>query len=342
MTNTIKFTESGRTKGTGKRRRAKLIAADVWGTSGYYPSTVLDRDAEAVFVPGTKMYENHFTESEEYARPEGDVAKLVGKLTSYGIFEPDNVDGPGVYADVEFYDSYVPRINEIGEDIGLSIRGAGTTEEGEVAGRYGPIVTQMLTINSVDVVTNEGAGGKLISILESAGPKAGTPINKEGDQSMTALTEEKFSAGITELKEALSSTFNEDLIASITEAIKGVLPAVAAVEEVAQVEGAAEVAAAAETAPAVVAEVAAPVAVEVNHSELATKFAESGLPTAVMDNVITAIKEGKSTEDAIASQVKLREAFAQATPTTYARITEAAGSGNASVGSQILDIFNKK
>ena len=163
--NNIVLHESGKAKGNGKRRRAKLIAADVWGSSGYYPASVLERDAEAVFFPGVKMYENHFTESEEYSRPEGDVAKLVGKLTSYGVFEPNNPEGPGVYADVEFYDSYVDRINEIADDIGLSVRGDGTSEEGEIDGRYGPIVTQLLNIRSVDVVTSAGAGGKIVSIL---------------------------------------------------------------------------------------------------------------------------------------------------------------------------------
>lgn len=320
--------ESGRAKGTGKKRRAKLIAADVWGSSGYYPAAVLERDAEEVFVPGTKMYENHFTEAEEWERPEGDVAKLVGKLTSYGVYEADNPEGPGVYADVEFYDSYVPRINEIGDDIGLSVRGNGTSEEGEAAGRFGKIVTQLININSVDVVTTAGAGGKLISILESAGPMAGEPIYTEGDQSVTALTKEEFDAGIASLKESFSEAVGDGFVASLSTALKEALAPAPAVAEVVEPEAGAEVTQVTEAAE-----------VEIDHAELATKFAESDLPAAVMPNIVAALKEGKSIEEAIAAQSKLREAFVEHQPTvTSVRITEAERQEK-SLGDSILDIF---
>lgn len=327
--NNLVIHESGRAKGDGKRRRAKLIAADVWGSSAYYPAAVLERDAEDVFVPGTKMYENHFTEAEEWERPEGDVAKLVGKLISHGVYEADNPEGPGVYADVEFYDSYVPRINEIGEDVGLSVRGNGTSEEGEVAGRYGKIVTQLLNINSVDVVTAAGAGGKLISILESAGPMAGTPINTEGDQSVTALTKDEFAAGIAELKESFNSAVGEGFVTSLTTALKEALvPAPATTEVVEPV-----------TTITQVTESEEPAEVVIDHAELATKFAESDLPAAVMPNIVAALKEGKTVEEAIASQTKLREAFVEHQPTvTTVRITEAERKDQP-LSASILDIF---
>lgn len=320
--NNIVLHESGRAKGTGKRRRAKLIAADVWGSSGYYPASVLERDAENVFFPGVKMYENHFTESEEYSRPEGDVAKMVGKLISYGVFEPDNEEGPGVYADVEFYDSYVDRINEIAEDIGLSVRGNGTSEDGEIAGRYGPIVTQLLNINSVDVVTTAGAGGKFVSILESAGPVAGTPTTKEGDQSVTALTKDEFTAGIAELKESFNTAVGDGFVNSLTTALKEALkPAI-------EVEPAASA--------AVITQVQEADEVVIDQAELATKFAESALPVATMAGVVTALKEGKTIEEAIEAQVTLREAFAEHTVVTQVQITEAAKTGEGTLREQVL------
>lgn len=327
--NNIVLHESGKAKGSGKRRRAKLIAADVWGSSGYYPASVLERDAEAVFFPGVKMYENHFTEAEEYSRPEGDVAKLVGKLTSYGVYEPDNPEGPGVYADVEFYDSYVDRINEIADDIGLSVRGDGTSEQGEVDGRYGPIVTQLLNIRSVDVVTSAGAGGKIVSILESAGPMAGTPINNEGDRSVTALTKDEFAAGIAELKESFNAAVGDGFVTSLTTALKEALkPEPAAAVEVAETTITPVVEAAAE--------------VEIDHAELATKFAESELPVAVMPNVVTALKEGKTIAEAIDAQTKLREAFAEASTVTTVRITEADRNEGGSLRDKILSTVTAK
>lgn len=329
----IELHESGKTKGTGKRRRAKLIAADVWGSSGYYPAAVLERDAADVFVPGTKMYENHFTEAEEWERPEGDVSKLVGKLTSYGIYEPDNVEGPGVYADVEFYDSYVERINEIGEDVGLSVRGNGTSEEGEVAGRYGRIVTQLLNINSVDVVTSAGAGGKLVSILESAGPMAGVPIKTEGDQSVTALTKDEFTAGIAELKESFNAAVGEGFLTSLTTALKEAL----------KPEPVAEVVEPAVTEPAAVANAAeVKEEVAIDHAALATKFAESELPVAVMPNVIAGIKEGKTIEEAIEAQTKLREAFVESAAVTSVRITESDRAEGGSLRDKILSTITAK
>ena len=324
--NNIVLHESGKAKGSGKRRRAKLIAADVWGSSGYYPASVLERDAEAVFFPGVKMYENHFTESEEYSRPEGDVAKLVGKLTSYGVYEPNNPEGPGVYADVEFYDSYVDRINEIAEDIGLSVRGDGTSEEGEIDGRYGPIVTQLLNIRSVDVVTSAGAGGKLVSILESTGPMAGTPINNEGDRSVTALTKDEFTAGIAELKESFNAAVGEGFVTSLTTALKEALkPEPVEAPEVTQVQ-----------------ESGATEEVEIDHAELATKFAESELPVAVMANVVTALKEGKTIAEAIDAQTKLREAFAAQTVVTNVTITEAERNEGVSLRDKILSTVTAK
>lgn len=331
--NNINLHESGKTKGTGKRRRAKLISADVWGSSGYYPAAVLERDAGEVFIPGVKMYENHFTESEEYARPEGDIAKLVGKLTSYGVYEPDNVEGPGVYADVEFYDSYVDRINEIADDVGLSVRGNGTSEEGEVAGRYGPIVTQLLNINSVDVVTTAGAGGKIVSILESAGPMAGTPIETEGDQSVTALTKEEFTAGIAELKESFNTAVGEGFVTSLTTALKEALAPAPAGEAVVEAPAATtEITQVAEAADEVV----------IDQAELATKFAESALPVAVMPNIVAALKEGKTVAEAIESQTKLREAFAESATITQVQITESDRQVAGDLRSQILSAVTGK
>ena len=42
-----------------------------WGSSGYYPKEVIERDIPKVFPAGTKMYWNHATATEEMERPEG-------------------------------------------------------------------------------------------------------------------------------------------------------------------------------------------------------------------------------------------------------------------------------
>lgn len=328
--NNMELHESGQTRGRGKRRRAKLISADVWGSSAYYMADVLERDAAEVVVPGIKMYENHQTFSEETERPEGDVSKLVGKIITNGLYESDNPEGPGIYADVEFYDSYVDRINEIGGDIGLSINGNGDYVEGEIDGRYGKIVTKLVNIRSVDVVTAAGAGGKLVSILESARPMAGRPIETEGDQSVTALTSEEFEQGLTKLIESLNGTLTENFSTLSTSLKEALVPE--AVEPEAKPEG--------ETAEEVNTEGDEKPEVEIDHAELATKFAEAALPTAVMSNVVTALKEGKTIEEAIGAQTAIREAFEAQAMATSVRITEAASKTGKDLRSNILSTLN--
>ena len=330
--NNLELQESGRTRGTGKRRRAKLISADVWGSSAYYMADVLERDAADVVVPGIKMYENHQTYVEESERPEGDVSKLVGKITSHGLYEPDNPEGPGIYADVEFYDSYVDRINEIGGDIGLSINGSGDYIEGEVDGRYGKIITKLVGIKSVDVVTAAGAGGKLVSILESARPMAGRPIETEGDQSVTALTKEEFEQGLAKLIESFNGTLTENFSTLSTSIKEALVPEPVEPEEKPEggTEEGEEEEPKAEEKPEV----------EIDHAELATKFAESALPTAVMPSVVTALKEGKTIAEAIEAQTKLREAFEEQANTTSVRITEAARKTGTDLRSNILSTLN--
>ena len=310
--NTTRLLESGTARGTGKRWRAKLIAADVWGSSAFYPAEVLARDASTAFPAGTKMFENHLTESETWERPVGDVAKLVGKLATPGEYEADNPEGPGVYADVEFYDSYVDRIREIGSDVGLSVDGGADYVEGERDGRFGKIVTGIPYIKSVDVVVAAGAGGKLISIRESTGPMAGTPINNEGDQSVTALTKDEFTEGLKGLAETLTTAIKESL-APVFEApkVEDVEPTPAPVVE----------------APEESEDEAKPDEdeandVEVNLAEVATKFVEAGLPPEVMPSVVTAVQEGKTVDEAIKAQTAIREAFLAQTNSASVRIVE--------------------
>lgn len=334
--NNLELQESGRTRGTGKRRRAKLISADVWGSSAYYMADVLERDAAAVVVPGIKMYENHQTYVEESERPEGDVSKLVGKITSYGMYEPDNPEGPGIYADVEFYDSYVDRINEIGGDIGLSINGSGDYIEGEIDGRYGKIITKLVGIKSVDVVTAAGAGGKLVSILESARPMAGRPIETEGDQSVTALTKEEFEQGLAKLIESFNGTLTENFSTLSTSIKEALVPEPAATVED-EPNGESEEG---EEGKEKGQEPEEEAEVEIDHAELATKFAESALPTAVMPGVVAALKEGKTIEEAIEAQTKLREAFEEQANVTSVRITEAERNKGTDLRSSILSTFN--
>lgn len=149
--------------GTAQRWRARLIEADRWGSSGYYPRDVLEADGPTAWPAGTPVYLDHPTETEILDRPERSVRDLAGTIATTPIME-----GDGLYAEINFYPHVAPLIEAIGTDVGLSIRATAEVEAGERDGRHGWIVTALTEGKSVDVVTKAGAGGKLITLLESA------------------------------------------------------------------------------------------------------------------------------------------------------------------------------
>lgn len=288
----------------GRRWRAKIIAADTWGSSAYYPAEVLERDGSRVFTEGLKMFQDHPKESDEYERPERSVRDMVGKLVSEAVYEADNPEGPGLYADVEFYDSFLSSINEKHQDVGLSVRAQGLTEDGEMDGRFGPILVGLLAAKSVDVVTQAGAGGKLTSILESDRDLAGRPIESTEGTSVTDVTKEDFDALATKLEASITG-LSESIVAGITEALR---PAEKTDEELA-----AELAAAQKTDEVVI-----------DHAAVVEALRTENLPAASAGAVIVALKEGKTLEDAIKAQVELREAFVSTQPETGVVIKESA------------------
>lgn len=151
------------TSAGGHRKKARLIEGDRWGSSGYYPRTVIERDGPKVFPAGTHMYLDHPTDTEEAERPERSVRDLAATIATTPAYE-----GDGLYAYIDIFPHALPLIESIGEAIGLSIRGAGTADFGTIKGRTGPIFESLTSGASVDFVTRAGAGGKLISLAEHA------------------------------------------------------------------------------------------------------------------------------------------------------------------------------
>lgn len=151
--------------GEGTRWRVRIIEAPRWGSSGYYSREVVERDGAAAFPVGTQMFLDHPGDFEAGDRPERSVRDLAGKITSTPTMEAD-----GLYADVELYSWVADLVREMGDDIGLSIRAAAQIAVGKAEGREGPIITHLVEGISVDLVTKAGAGGKFVTLLESARP----------------------------------------------------------------------------------------------------------------------------------------------------------------------------
>ena len=150
--------------------RSRIIAADVQGSSGYYPAGVLRRDGPTAFSNGTHVYLDHPSSSEEQDRPERSVRDLAGYLIEDAQFE-DGPDGPGLFARVQFLPHVKELIKSIAGHVGLSIRAAGEIDETPT----GRVVQSIKHGLSVDVVTRAGAGGRLITMTESTKPDSPPP-----------------------------------------------------------------------------------------------------------------------------------------------------------------------
>lgn len=280
--------------------RAKLISADAWGSSAYYTSEVLKRDGARVFRKGLHMYQDHLSESEQWDKPEGSIANLVGTLETDAEFEENGPEGPGLYSDVKFYPSYVSRISELKEDVGLSVDAQGLTESGERDGRFGPILVALLSAKSVDVVTKAGAGGKLMHMIESDRGLAGRPVESKEKSAMTDVTKEDFD-GLVAKFDALPGLFAEALKTA------GVVPAAQApaVETPAEATTTAT-----NTASATATETAGEKAFEPDVAAILEAARTNNLPGPAAAAIVKAMRDDKlSLEDAVAAQVKLREAY---------------------------------
>lgn len=190
---------------TGARRNITVIKSG-WGSSGYYAPEVLERDIPRIFPTGTQMYLNHPTVKEEKERPERDLRDLVGK-----VIETPRMAGVDSVSVAQVFEHWIPTIDALAQDIGLSIRAFGTTEDGAAGGKNGPIVQSLTEGLSIDYVTKAGAGGQIGSLIESA--RGHTPSWE--DQAVTAFNAILESAGKAPiaadlLKEMLTQGVPED------------------------------------------------------------------------------------------------------------------------------------
>lgn len=191
----------------------KIISADVQGSSGYYPASVLERDGARAFPKGTHMFLDHSTESEDWERPERSVKDLAAFFTEDPVFLENGPDGAGLYVHTQVLPHQLEFVESIMDVAGVSIAATGIREYNPDTDREE--VTALLHGRSVDIVTRAGAGGRILEMTESARPAGNSgPIFaelKEADkaglqkiyESMSALTPlvESLQAKITALEE---------------------------------------------------------------------------------------------------------------------------------------------
>lgn len=146
---------------TGSRVRLRVIDAGI-GSSGIYPASTIEAAAPLV-APGTPIYADHPTVSEGYERPERSVRDLVGFIEGNGRYITES---HSIEAEASILPKWREPLAAMHQHVGMSIRAAADVEE-----REGKRVIQRITsIESVDLVTKAGRGGKVIELLESARP----------------------------------------------------------------------------------------------------------------------------------------------------------------------------
>lgn len=202
---------------TGTRLKLRLIEGDKLGSSAYYPADVIRRDGPRVFTKGTPMFLDHQTPDEKSSKPFGSVGSYVGELAEDAYYEND-----GLYGEVEVFEDMAPMIKARASKIGVSVRATVVAEEGMINGKLVPIAKQFTSARSVDFVMRPGAGGKIVSILESATEEdVNNTAHINVDESRETMLDQ---AQIDAIVNGVAGKF-EPRFTQIEESIKAVTPA---------------------------------------------------------------------------------------------------------------------
>jgi hypothetical protein len=209
------LTESVRSLPKGKDGvyRVRIIQSNVQGSSGYYAGEMLEAYGPAAFPAQTLSHIDHPTLTEKEDRPERSVLTLGGYTVSDPIVEPD-----GLYVDMYFDGKAREVVENFGAVIGLSIRAQGDIEESE---RDGVTIREVKAIypsplNSIDLVTIPGAGGKIIAALEESLKVSEAPSADKGKVSPMEIQE--LAEKVDALAESLTALTS--LLTPIAESLK--------------------------------------------------------------------------------------------------------------------------
>ena len=262
------------------RYRIRIIAPGR-GSTGMYTAPNLAESAP-LFVPGTHMFFDHQTMTEDWERPERSVRDLAGVFESGAEIMPDG----SLEADIKVYPSVNGIIRERWADIGVSINGWSVEEIGPDG-----VVPPLAGIQSVDFVTRAGAKGAVLEVLESDGRwRVKNPSNSTTNPN-------------SQEEQAVKP---EEIVKAVSEAVAAAMPA--AIKEAAALLAADQE----KKAKAVEAEKKA-AAPKTDPYEAAAKIAEANdLPKEARARVMEAVKRGAGVDDAIEAERAYIKAIAPA------------------------------
>lgn len=277
------------------RFETRIMGGDIQGSSGYYPKEVIERDGPGVFAKGTHMHIDHQSFMQFWEQPAGSLNDLAAIIDSTPKWENDHPSGPGLYAEVKVFKKYAAFLSEIAPYIGVSIRAAALSEEGEspATGEMTEVITKLVAAVSVDFVTHPGADGRIVKVLEGA-----KNVLPEGTKLIAHTNESQVVPAIEagtppKGKKKPMAELTEEAAKALESAISGLTAALTSQEATRQ---------AAEAAATKAAEDAGKVDVENVIAEATNALVESGLPAKARERVLKAVKSGDNIAEAIKAE----------------------------------------
>ncbi|QOR56079.1 capsid maturation protease [Arthrobacter phage Thunderclap] len=199
---------------TGKTWRVRVITEGK-GSSANYRAEVLKRDV-GLFKAGRKIYMDHAGLIDQENRPERSAREIVGYFTDDAEYDESE---KAIYQNAHIFSDHREWVKEraLAGVIGMSISAEGEVEESDTGE---PDLVRFTKVNSVDIVTEAGRGGKFSTLLESKGAHAAP--EEEDDMEFPK-----------ELAEALDTQDKNvtALVAVVQELITKLTPAAPEVEE---------------------------------------------------------------------------------------------------------------
>ena len=173
-----------------------------WGNKRdkfWYPREALKEAVSGgVFGKNVKMYANHPTKTGEKDQPERSVWDWVSTIKETWWDDKNGVPK----SRIKVYDDRLwERAKAAPDEIAFSILGRGKSRRGRVENEEARIVESLVKIQSVDWVTEAGAGGAIDSFAESA--------HEEFEMSLEKLTAEQLREARPDLVEALMAAKTE-------------------------------------------------------------------------------------------------------------------------------------
>jgi len=145
------------------------------GSSAYYEKAQLERDAAA--FTGGLVFIDHPDKQEQRNRPERSLRDLVGPIVGTPRYEEHGKVGPGLYGSVKVARHWRPFIEDLGPDIGVSIKATGKIAEKKIGGKRVMVAEKFNPGAGFDFVTQAGRGGKLVPLYEAARKEADAAVS---------------------------------------------------------------------------------------------------------------------------------------------------------------------